>query len=66
MADGLSNIVLNMELYEGKDLMKNKIRLNRPYHGSGRRVVADSWFGSVKSTVELRKFPRTPLGEACL
>ena len=81
MADGLSNILLNMELYEGKDLMKNKIRLNRPYHGSGRRVVADSWFGSVKSAVELRKrglfslmlvktthkkFPRTPLGEACL
>ena len=48
MADGLSNIVLNMELYEGKDLMKNKdhvqesrattvtiICLTRPYRGSG-------------------------------
>ena len=48
MADGLSNIVLNMELYEGKDLMKNKdhvqecgattvtiICLTQPDHGSG-------------------------------
>ena len=94
MADGLSNIVLNMELYEGTDLMKNKdhvqeygattattLCLIRPYHGSGRRVVADSWSSSVKSAVELRKrglfsimlvktahknFPRTLLGEACL
>ena len=57
------------------------IRLTQPYHGSGRRIVADSWFGSVKSAVELRKhvlfsimlvktahknFPQTLLGEACL
>ena len=52
MADGLSNVALNMELYEGKDLT---ICLTGPYHGSYRRVVADSWFGSVKSAVELRK-----------
>ena len=24
------------------------IRLTQPYHGSGCRVIADSWFGSVK------------------
>ena len=29
--------------------------LMQPYHGSDPCVVADSWFGSVKSAVELRK-----------
>ena len=91
MSDVASNIVLNMELYEGKDIMAAKdyvmpfgaitattLRLTQPYHGTGKRVIADSWSGSVKSAVELSKrglysimlvktahkqFPRQLLGE---
>ena len=91
MSDALSHIVMNLELYEGKESMAYKthvkeygataattLRLMQPYHGSGRCLVAGSWFGSVKSAVELRKrrlysimivktahrnFPRLLLGE---
>ena len=68
LSDAATNIVLNMELYEGKGIMAHKehvkpfgvttatmIRLAQPYHSTGRRVIADSWFGSVKSAVELLK-----------
>ena len=55
-----------------------KLRLTQPYHGSGRRVIADSRFGSVKCASALMKnglysimlaktghkdFPRELLGE---
>ena len=68
LSDAATNIVLDMELYEGKGIMAHKehvkpfgvttatmIRLAQPYHSTGRRVIADSWFGSVKSAVELLK-----------
>ena len=57
------------------------LRLTQAYHGSGRRVAVDCWFGSVKSVFELQKcglfsimlvktahkhFPCTVLGEADL
>ena len=54
MVGGHFKIVVNMELYEGKDLMKDKdhvqaygattattIHLTQPYHGSGRKVIDD-------------------------
>ena len=31
------------------------LRLTEPYHGTGRTVVADSWFGSVNTAVALLK-----------
>ena len=68
MCDGMSKIVINLELYEGKDIMsgKNHVReyrtttattlhLTEPYHGSGRCVIADSSFGSMKCASELMK-----------
>ena len=68
LCDGLSQIVLNLELYEGRDYMKDKeyvkefgattatcLRLTEHWKNSGRVVVADSWFGSVKSAVKLYK-----------
>jgi hypothetical protein len=94
LADGASQIVVNLELYEGKDVMVSKefvssygattattIRLTQPYHGSGRIIIADSWFGSIKTAVEMMKrglysvlivktahkgFPRQLLGEETL
>ena len=66
LCDARSKIVLNLELYEGKNLMASKdhvdrvgattaacLRLTDPWKGSGRIVVGDSWFGSVKSAREL-------------
>ena len=68
IADGTSHIVLNLGLYEGKDVMSQKdygepysataattLQLIEPYHCSGCCVIADSWFSSVKTTVELLK-----------
>ena len=67
LANAASQIVLNLELYEGKEPMSAKefkpfgapkatnIRLNQPYHGSGHRVIADSWFGSAKCASQLTK-----------
>ena len=68
MCDGMSQIVINLELYEGKVIMsgKNHVReygtttattlhLTDPYHGSGRCVIADSSFGSVKCASELMR-----------
>ena len=57
-----------MELYEGKEYMQNKpyskdlgataatcLRLTEPYRGSGKIMIADSWFGSVKSAISIFK-----------
>lgn len=68
LSDGRSNIVLNMELYEGKEEMQLKehvhkygatcattLRLTAPYYGTGRVVLADSWFGSVKTAIALKE-----------
>ena len=91
MSDAMSQIVINLELYEGKDIMSGKdhvqeygvttattLHLTQSYHGSGRCIIADSWFGSVKSASELMRqglysimlvktthkdFPHQPLGE---
>ena len=61
MSDGISKIILHLELYEGRDIMCDKkyvkefgattataLQLTEAYHGSDRRVITDSWFGSVK------------------
>ena len=66
LCDGHTQIVLFLELYEGKELMQDKehvseygatsatcLRLTEPWKHSGRIVIADSWFGSVKSAVKL-------------
>ena len=55
-------------MYEGKEVMQDKdytkaygaktattIHLTQPCHGTGRRVIADSWFVSVKYASELCK-----------
>ena len=52
--------MLNLELYDGKDIISGKghvkeygastaitLHLTQPYHGTGRRVIADGWFESV-------------------
>ena len=61
ISDGISKIVYHLKLYEGRGVMCDKkyvkefsvttattLRLTETYHGSGRRVIADSCFGSVK------------------
>lgn len=66
LCDARSKIVLNIELYEGREFMAEKehvnrvgattatcLRLTEPWKGSGRIIVGDSWFGSVKSAREL-------------
>ena len=66
--DGRSKVVLGIELYEGKDVMKEKeftgllgataatcLRLTKAWKGTGRVVIGDSWFGSVKSAINLMK-----------
>ena len=90
MSDAMSQIVINLELYGAKTLCLGRIMfenmvqqqlqycLTQPYHGSGRCIVADSWFSSVKSASKLvrqglhsimlvktthKDFPRQLLGE---
>ena len=66
ICDGKSKIILHMELYEGKDRMKNKkymeqygastaavLRISEYWKGTGRKVVADSLFGSFKTAIQL-------------
>ena len=66
LCDAMSQIVLNLELCEVTDIMSGKdhvkeygastattLCLTQPYHRTGRRVIADSWFGSVKCATEL-------------
>ena len=68
LADSRSKINLVLEKNENKDIMACKegvdehgattactLRLTTPYHGSGRVVFGDSWFGSIKTAVELKK-----------
>ena len=63
-ADTRSNIITHLELYERKYLMAEKdhveeygattaivLQLVKEYNGSGHVVIADSWFGSVKSII---------------
>ena len=94
MSDGATNIATVLELYEGREIMSQKewvkeygattatvLRLTQDLHSTGRIVVADSWFGSVKSAIALRKrglycnmlvktahkvYPRELLGETPL
>lgn len=67
-ADSGSRIMIQMEINEGKEAMKDKkfqkdfgagtattLRLTETWHGSGRIVVGDSWFSSVKTSIELKK-----------
>ena len=55
LSDAMSNIVLNLELYKGKEIMSEKdfvkqygaatattLQLTQSYYGTGKRVVADS------------------------
>jgi len=62
VCDGQSGIMVNFELYEGKEAMKDReycrdyqattattLRLVKPFKGLGKIAVADSWFGSVQS-----------------
>ena len=66
LCDGRSYVVLHIELYEGKEYMKDKehvteygattattLRLTDYWKNTGRIVVGDSWFGSVKTAVQL-------------
>ena len=63
-----SKIVVAIDLVEGAEQDAGKsynqewgkstgctLRLTEPYHGTGRTVVADSWFGSVNTAVALLK-----------
>eukprot|EP00117_Sycon_ciliatum_P037715 scpid101596/ scgid3763/ len=63
-----TNIMLAIEINEGKDTMATKkwqkefdagtattLRLTDTWHGSGRMVCGDSWFASVKTAVALMK-----------
>ena len=67
-SDARTNIVTTLELYEGQELMAEKefvdeygattattLRLTAAYHGTGRIIVADSWFGSLKTAIALMK-----------
>ena len=68
VSDASTNIVLHMELHEPKEDMANKdyvdeygattacsLRLTSYWKGTGRIVIGDSWFGSVKTCSELHK-----------
>ena len=72
ICDGQLKIVLHIEFYGGKELMRDKdyvtefgattatcLRLSRHWTGSGRIWVADSWFGGsgVGQTADDRKWP---------
>lgn len=59
---GDSGVLLNAELCEGADIEGTKayvdewgkhtaatLRLTDPYHGQGKVIVADSWFGSYRN-----------------
>eukprot|EP00798_Chlamydomonas_sp_ICE-L_P002138 gene2138-18187_t len=61
-----SRIVFNVELVEGKEqdslkefyaeygaTLATTLRLCKPWFGSGRQILADSWFGSVKCCLEM-------------
>ena len=64
----MPQIVINLELYEGKYIMSRKdhvreygvttattLPLTQPYHGSDKCIIAGSWFGSTMSASELMR-----------
>ena len=66
MCCALSGILVWFEVYEGKEAMEKakycdmygksialSLRLTEKFHGSGRVLVADSWFGSVACAIAL-------------
>ena len=66
LCDAMPQIVLNLELYDCKDIMSGKdlvkqygastattLHFTQHYHGTGHGLVADRWFGSVKRATEL-------------
>ena len=72
LADARSCIAVKLELYEGKETMKEKehvskygaicattLRLTTDFHGTGRIVIADSWFDSVKMAIVLKRNPNS-------
>ena len=63
-----TNIIIKVELQEGSIKMRQKeyveefghstavtLRLTKPFHGTGRVGIFDSYFGSAKSCMELEK-----------
>ena len=63
-----SGVIMQLEIAEGKDAERAKkyaaefghgtavtLRLSQPWHRSGRAVVADSAFASVKTAVQMLK-----------
>ena len=68
VADTRSCIAVKLKLYEGKETMKEKehvsnygakcattLRLTTDFHGTGRIVIADTWFDSVKMALALKQ-----------
>ena len=65
-ADGMSGVILSLDIMEGKECQSKKdyeelgagsavtLRLTQSYFGSGRIVIADSAFASVKTLEALR------------
>jgi hypothetical protein len=66
LADPYTGIILFLEIQEGKDAMRAKdwcrelgagaactMRMTRSWHGSGRTIIGDSWFGSFKCALAL-------------
>ena len=68
ICDGQSNIMLKFEILEGKTVMQRKrycqqygattatvLRLAEHYNGSGRIIIGDSWFSSMKTLCALKE-----------
>lgn len=68
VADVQSGVMIGLEINEGKNVMSQKkwqrelgagtattLRLTSSWHGTGRIVIGDSWFASVKTACELYK-----------
>lgn len=66
VVDARAGILLNAEICEGKAVDATKkwqeelgaacaytLRLSEPWHGSGRILIGDAWFGSYKTCYEL-------------
>ena len=66
VADPYTGIILFLELQEGRDAMRAKqwsaefgagaactLRMTRFWHGTGRTIIADSWFGSFLCAIAL-------------
>jgi hypothetical protein len=65
----MSGIMVWLEVYEGKQAMREKkyvelypasialtLRMTEPWFGTGRVVLADSWFGSAACAIALFKY----------